>query len=82
MQTAFEQAQRALSAALNQFKEKQTLMQRHMDKAMRLEQRIEELRNFEYPNTNELCILVKKYCLNLFVFFFHFLSKKPSSSFF
>ncbi|XP_004523654.1 structural maintenance of chromosomes protein 6 [Ceratitis capitata] len=60
LQTAFEQAQRDLSAALNQFKEKQTLMQRHMDKAMRLEQRIEELRNFEYPNTNELCILQKE----------------------
>lgn len=59
LQEAYANSGRELSTSLEQFKEKQALMQRHRDKIMRLEQRIADLESYEYPNTNELCILVK-----------------------
>ncbi|XP_039959964.1 structural maintenance of chromosomes protein 6 [Bactrocera tryoni] len=64
LQEAYASTGRELRTSLEQFKEKQTLMQKHRDKIMRLEQRIADLEGYEYPNTNELCILQKELAEN------------------
>lgn len=59
LQEAYVNSRRELRTFLDQFKKKQALMQSHRDTIMRLEQRIADLETYEYPNTNELCILVR-----------------------
>ncbi|XP_011176739.2 structural maintenance of chromosomes protein 6 [Zeugodacus cucurbitae] len=57
LQEVYAKSERELRISLEQSKEKQALLQRHRSKIMRLEQRIADLENYEYPNTNELCVL-------------------------
>ncbi|XP_036339217.1 structural maintenance of chromosomes protein 6 [Rhagoletis pomonella] len=63
-QDSFAESERDLRNSIQQLKEKLALMQKHTVEVTQLEQRIADLENYEYPDTNESCVLQKELAEN------------------
>ncbi|XP_054728409.1 structural maintenance of chromosomes protein 6 [Anastrepha obliqua] len=63
-QQNYAKAERDMRDSMQQLNEKLVVLQQHSKEVMQLEQRITDLENFEYPDTNESRILQKELAEN------------------